>query len=1168
MKKLRNLLLISSASVATFLPVISSSCDDINQGPEQKLVERIKKLEQDNQAVQAALNVKISELEANKKAYDLELAQKDNQIKQHQNNIAQLNDQLVTLKHQNEAKSTELNNQINLLQDKIDGINDIKASYENQIIEAKEQLEELKAQLHSNQDEIDKLSKSIEVKQAYITELEGNITGLKNQIAQLQAQIELNKQTLAQKEAEIAKNEQAISNLNNEKLALNQQIGELKNEKIKLLKEHENEINEKNKKISALESLLLGINKQSDNYVNAKNLLAIYQANAPLQTECASEFNALKQAIEAINNEYSIDKTNALIASYSNALTSAIGLYSDAMAKLNTINSELESPTVALPTNKFDNLIEYLKELIYLINRNKVQVIEQYNRKLESYAKAFNMISNYQVTYSPIVNNDQLNLPNLISQASDELKFNIWSCIALNISLCDQMDVASLDPILKRNYQNLRSELTKRSYINLSFDYLLSSFQALLKVKKDLTAASASARKEAEQNKASVLEAIKDFETKNNDLINYINELTSYKELEKLREEIGNEKANYDSIIVLCARARSKLAEVQNDLASVKKYYISLKQATEQSISKFKQLQAEIDKWVNASDHYKQNAEIQAMLAQITTGIVSLETIDWKGQELDNINSKIEASNKAKDNIKQLWEKFEANMNAPRNADEISEFYKNNAATVKKLIIENKATKNPSFSNYNIYDSIFKRTFKIVFDNVDDAKKNESTLTLGTAWLLDYVDLGNNKYRLYLGTNLHVVNANIDKNDHSDNRQESKISKGIHTISSFIGFDPDWADGKNQYYMYQFMNNSNSHALYIPKNFYVATNFISPNKVKGNVAADFAVLEWYVDLNVFAKWSPMSFLETAQFYDPEAIAYGNNAEARNEYNSLIETGRLQKAYVQHILDAIAQVNASKVAIANKAKANFNSSLPYISVDYMSAGNILKEYNKMYPDNKISSYLSQPESYKTAIYLDSYMNTKFGNNKFDKQPNNVFIAGYPAKNGNKTEINGSWSKINENGDSIYNYKVTDAIADYSVEFNPKSTIDYNGTLYQRYMLQFYSSSANNLSGGSSGSLAVNQDNLPIGLKWGSIVDGETKYFDNNLRLVHSYRDVVASFVNTFDKPFYRKNDRADMLYAYNLVDGTNKDNYPYQVSSYRHELIKRYGPEYKTALFDK
>ncbi|WP_416755937.1 MIP family Ig-specific serine endopeptidase [Mycoplasma aquilae ATCC BAA-1896] len=1159
MKKLRNLLLISSASVVTLLPVISSSCDDINQGPDQELIEKIKKLEQDNQAVQAALNAKISELETNKKAYDLELAQKDNQIKQHQNNIAQLNDELTTLKHQNETKSTELNNQINLLLDKIDGINDIKASYENQIIEAKEQLEELKAQLHSNQDEIDKLSKSIEVKQAYITELEGNISGLKYQIAQLQAQIELNKQTFAKKEAEIAKNEQSILNLNNEKLILNQQIGELKNEKIKLLKEHENEINEKNKKISALDSLLLGINKQSVNYVNAKNLLAIYQTNAPLQAECASEFIALKKAIDAINNEYSIDKTNTLIASYSNALTSAIGIYSDAIAKLNIINSELESPTIALPTDKFDNLIEYLKELIYLINRNKVQIIEQYNRKLESYAKAFNMISNYRVTYSPIVNNDQLNLPNLISQASDELKFNIWSYIALNISLCDQMNAVSLDPIIKRNYQNFRNELTKRSYINLSFDYLLSSFQALLKVKKDLTDASANARNEAEQNKASVLKAIKDFETQNNDLINYINELASYKELEKLREEIGNEKLNYDSIIVLCARARSKLKQVENDLASVKKYYNSLKQETEQSISKFKQLQAEIDKWVNASDYYKQNAEIRAMLAQITTGLVSLETIDWKGQELDNINSKIEASNKAKDNIKQLWDKFEANMNAPRNADEISEFYKNNAATVKKLIIENKATKNPSFSYYNIYDSIFKRTFKIVFNNVDDAKKNESTLTFGTAWLLDYVALGNNKYRLYLGTNLHVANANIDKNDHSDNRQESKISKGVHTVSSFIGFDPDWADGKNQYYMYQFMNNWDSHALYIPKNFYVAINFISPNKVKGNIAADFAVLEWYVDLNAFAKWRPMNFLETAQFYNPEA---------RNEYKKLIETGSLQRAYVQHILDAIAQVNASKAAIANKAKANFNSSLPYISVDYMSVGNILKEYNKMYPDNKIINYLSQPESYKSAIYLDSYMNTKFGNNKFDKQPNNVFIAGYPAKNGNKTEINGTWSKINENGDSIYNYNVTDSIADYSVEFNPKSTINYDGTSYQRYMLQFYSSSANNLSGGSSGSLAVNQDNLPIGLKWGSVVNGETKYFDNNSRQVHSYRDVVASFVNTFDKPFYWKNDTADILYAYNLIDGTNKDNYPYQVSSYREELIKRYGPEYKTVLFDK
>ncbi|MFV8471985.1 MIP family Ig-specific serine endopeptidase [Mycoplasma sp. 1458C] len=1166
MKKLSNLFLIFCASSATLLPAVSSACDYVNFGSDQKLIERIKELEHENEIVQTSLNAKISELETTKKTYDQQLAKKDIQIKQHQENIAQLNIELETLKTNNKIKNIELKSQIDQLLDKINSINDLKISYQNQIKTNQAELEELKSSMSSNQDTIDKLNKSLEVKKAYLTELESNINSLNAQIEQLKKEMEQSEKNLTKKQNEINQNKKIIDILSQEKLALNHQVGELKNEKIKLLKEHEIEISNKNKKIVSLESLLLESNSQSSKYTNAKNLLAIYEADLPLQTECALEFEALKLAINDIKNDNNKENDTILSASYSSALTSAISLYTDSITKLNIINSELESHSITLPTNKFENLIEYLKELMFLINRNKNQVIEQYNRKLESYAKSFNLISKYQVSYNPIIDNKQLNLPNLISQASDNLKFNIWSYISLNISECDQMNIASIQPDLKQSYQNLKDQLTRKSYINLSFEYLLSSFQTLLKIKENLIKASEKARSEAYENKTSTLKAIEEFEKDNYDIINYINELPAYKELQTLMEAVGDSRDNYDILLELCTKAKEKLVQVRNESAQIRNYYNNLKQEVNKSISALKQLQAEIDKWVNTSQYYKQNNEIQAMLQQISSGIGVLESIDWKVGELGDINSKIQNSDKTKENIQKLWDKFEADMNKTRRTEEIAKFYKDNHATVEKLIVAIKAQRNLAFSNYNIYDSIFKRTFKIVFNNQNDANSNEYTYTLGTAWLLDYVNLGNNKYRLYLGTNLHVANANIDKNDYSDNRQQNKIDNGFHTNSSFIGFDPNWSDGKNQYYMYQFMNNWDSHALYIPKNFYIATNFISPDKVKGNVAADFAVLEWYVDLNEFAKWSPRNFSQTVQFYDPEASVAGNSGKVRKEYSTLINTGQLQAAYVQHIKDAIAQVDASKVAVEKRKMANFSSNLPYISVDYMSAENILKEYNKMYPDNKINNYL-KPESYKTAIYLDNFINNKLGNNKIDKEPNNVFIAGYPAKDGNKTEINGDWSKLNETGDNIYNYNLTDPVAEYSVEFNPKSTIDYNGILYDRYMLQFYSSSVNNLTGGSSGSIAVNQDNLPIGIKWGSIVNGETKYF-NESGLVHSYRDVVVSFVNSFDKLFYSANKHSNTLYAYNLIDGTNKNNYPYQINSYRHELVKRYGTEYKTALFNK
>ncbi|WP_416754292.1 hypothetical protein ACM0JF_02505 [Mycoplasma sp. 654] len=433
MKKLSNLFLIFCASSATLLPAVSSACDYVNFGSDQKLIERIKELEHENEIVQTSLNAKISELETTKKTYDQQLAKKDIQIKQHQENIAQLNIELETLKTNNKIKNIELKSQIDQLLDKINSINDLKISYQNQIKTNQAELEELKSSMSSNQDTIDKLNKSLEVKKAYLTELESNINSLNAQIEQLKKEMEQSEQNLTKKQNEINQNKKIIDILSQEKLALNHQVGELKNEKIKLLKEHEIEISNKNKKIVSLESLLLESNSQSSKYTNAKNLLAIYEADLPLQNECALEFEALKLAINDIKNDNNKENDAILSASYSSALTSAISLYTDSITKLNIINSELESHSITLPTNKFENLIEYLKELMFLINRNKNQVIEQYNRKLESYAKSFNLISKYQVSYNPIIDNKQLNLPNLISQASDNLKFGTAKneCVAL-----------------------------------------------------------------------------------------------------------------------------------------------------------------------------------------------------------------------------------------------------------------------------------------------------------------------------------------------------------------------------------------------------------------------------------------------------------------------------------------------------------------------------------------------------------------------------------------------------------------------------------------------------------------------------------------------------------------------------------------------------------------
>ncbi|WP_416738344.1 MIP family Ig-specific serine endopeptidase [Mycoplasma sp. 005V] len=1169
MKKLRNLLLISGVALGGLLSMVSSSCDifETKESETQKLLDKINKLEQDNKTAQDALNAQISNLNNAKKSYELQIAQKNNAIQNYEAKITSLNEELIKLTNQNKIVITNLEQKIKSLQDEIKNMNDAKLNYEKDIKVNEVQILDLKNSESEKQAEIHALSEDNRAKKQYVFELEEHLAHLTDHLEDLRNRIDQKDEQLAKKQEIIKQNEEIVAALNAQKNDLNKQIGELKNQNMRLILNHQNELAKKNEQISSLQVLLAEKNNQPDHLTtNANILINIYDRNSELEQVYTSEFNALKQALKDFQDDNkSTDKLHALSTAYSNAITSAISLYSTAIRKLNVINAELESPLIPLPTDNLNNLTEYLKELILLISRNKAQVLEQYNTKLESYARAFNLISRYQIQYNPINNAESLNLAELIAKTKDQLKSNIWHYISEIINHCDEMNISGVEPAIKSKYQSLKNEITKGSYLNLSFEYLLSSLQELIKFENQFSVVSAEVKKQVYENKANLLKAIKEFEDQNSDFKNYANFLPEYKEIINLKDAITKNKNNYEELLDLIKNANNKLNKVKSEVTNFKIQYNGLKTHSEHILTKLKELNKQLLEASQQSTYYKQNPEIQALLEQSSESIQVLNSISWTNEDLSSINSKVKKVEQINKNVEKLWAKFESNMNAIRSGDEIDSFYQNNSELVKKLSILNKGFRNTALSNFDIYDSIFKRTFKIVFWNRDDNKPREYVISSGTAWLLDYASLGDNKYRLYLATNAHVAASNINPDAYSDVKQVNKLKQGSHTFDYFIGFDPNWANHENEYYMFEFSKQVKEHEKYIPKNFYVAKNFMSDKKVNGPVAADFAVMEWYVDLNEFANWNYNNFINTLSYYKP-GIDISSDYKTQNEYSTLIRRKTLQAAFVQHIKDAIEEIDKSKKSISSKEIANFNTSLPYISVDYMSTKKILREYNLMYPNNRINDY-TKPLNYKSAIYLDSFMNTKLGNSKFNEQPNNVFIAGYPAKGGEKTEINGDWSKLYEAKDNIHNYNLTDTMAKYEIGVNRGYKINYDNVDYESYMLQFYVSSSNDLTGGASGSLAVNEDGLPVGIKWGSTIDGDNKYYDSSNQLVHSYRDVALSFVNTFDVPLAYTNI-SDKLYAYNLIDGTDKSKYPYQVSSYRHALIKHYGPKYKTALFNK
>lgn len=419
-------------------------------------------------------------------------------------------------------------------------------------------------------------------------------------------------------------------------------------------------------------------------------------------------------------------------------------------------------------------------------------------------------------------------------------------------------------------------------------------------------------------------------------------------------------------------------------------------------------------------------------------------------------------------------------------------------------------------SNREYLQKIQNRTFSIFWTF------NNGNFTAGTFWLLDYkVIEEKKKYKLFLATNHHVAVDLFHDNDYSEYRQpnrEKQIDQMIVNLKDKLidngAKTYSWNLSKNQW----------------PRNFYLARNFIDNANNERSHYADFAVVEWDIDFS--------------------------QINLRDSH---------QKAIAKRIINAMTEVDWSINQVQNNLSMNLKHN-PYVSIDY---GSILELRNNIIGFQNNSSNLNEVTTYQKAEQIDKYLNAIFSqtqNINYYFKPNLFYVYGHPVVNNRITTFSNvmaedldsfnhsDWIKTSmyiQMEKEYHNFPV----ASHGNRFN-------NEELPNFYGLAYLGSQRNRIMGGASGALVIYQDGMPLGIAFAEPKSPSIVYVDQNNKYATNYSFLFQQFVQ--QHAIYTNQGQIE---KYNLIDGRDKNRYPHQKSSYKEQLIKVYGANYSTKLFE-
>ncbi|QVK00425.1 DUF31 family protein [Mycoplasma mycoides subsp. capri] len=457
-----------------------------------------------------------------------------------------------------------------------------------------------------------------------------------------------------------------------------------------------------------------------------------------------------------------------------------------------------------------------------------------------------------------------------------------------------------------------------------------------------------------------------------------------------------------------------------------------------------------------------------------------------------------------------------------------------------------------------IYKELYDRTFSIKFLtklNNDGFLSNGT----GTGWLLDYHKYNNeNKYKLFLATNLHVLsefsnslteeqNKEFNYYDPSNNKV---IAIGLGKAENVNDFSSknnktDFQNKITKYYLSNQDFRNYSQIDYSNSNSELTTAISEPKIVFG--AVDFMnrkAVEKYDD----------AIKQSAEGY------YNYKKDRLNDHEKIAWEDYFKTKNIPIMVDfAVFEIDVDLNKTDDTLKSWINDAIKGLD-KYLER---LKNTNNLpNQDKNISNHL-QSKDYISALF------TKDNNSNNLYNAKNIYIAGYPDNN--KTTY---WMKNNpterSSDKSNIDWRTSKSNKDifgFANEFESSISIVPNFGIFDNYwhrvFANFYGYQYNvnfsSLYYGASGSLVYNEFGQMIGIYNG--VKSNVEFGD----LLQSA--TIAPFLQSDN---IKVGD--NIIYAYNLIDGTDKTRYKYQKSSFRENLQKLYPNGFSdglksTKLFD-
>ncbi|BAP01341.1 LppD family lipoprotein [Mycoplasmopsis californica HAZ160_1] len=457
------------------------------------------------------------------------------------------------------------------------------------------------------------------------------------------------------------------------------------------------------------------------------------------------------------------------------------------------------------------------------------------------------------------------------------------------------------------------------------------------------------------------------------------------------------------------------------------------------------------------------------------------------------------------------------------------------------------------------YKEIYDRSFSIKFG----VQQNTSYLTTdsGTGWLLDYAKLNDNKYKLFIATNLHVIgelsntlDTNIAKELNYDDKRSGFKADGVAlgkalNLTDFSAKNNNFNYGDPKYAV-KYLSNSEKIASE-DKNNTTKTEGISSPKL------------------IFAGYDFINQDEIQKFQEPikqiikERISYLEKENSiTDENDESVEVNVLKKSlknndFIPFYTDfAVLEVEVDFSKLGEPNSKMFKDAIQALD-KYLKRN---KELNLPNQDKKISEYM-QTTDYVSAGRLND------GNSLTNSQQ--LYIAGYPKNSG---ALHPVWSRnnpIERNSNEKWDNRAPinkDAFALSTNNFEEKVSVNYQPwtKAFGRTLIEHYGFNMrinfSSLYYGASGSLVYNDFGQMVGAY--SQVAGNVNFGDLS---------KTAGFTPLLLSKDYQAGENT--IFAYNLIDGSNKSLFPKQTKSYRENLKKIYpngfdGSIKTTALFEK